>query len=353
MIATHEQASTVQMQVETLAAGDLHRLESDASDRYEVRMALRWLCVLENGLQHEPYCIRVTSADRTLGILPLAFVKSPWFGRFLVSLPYVNRAGVVAASEEASHLLVDGAVRLADELKVRYLELRQASEISHSALTSASRSKVIMTLKLPTTSEMLWDSFRSKLRSQVKSGLKRDFKVQFGGAELLPAFYDVFSRNMRDLGTPVYSRRLFAAILEHFPDEAELCVVSAGDSPWAAALLMHHREGTEVPSASSLREHNSSSVNMVLYWRLLCRAIERGQRTFDFGRSSEASGTYRFKEQWGAKPTPSLWQHYVRQGTAADMRPENSRFSLVIRLWKRLPLAVTHLVGPSIVRGIP
>jgi hypothetical protein len=92
---------------------------------------------------------------------------------------------------------------------------------------------------------------------------------------------------------------------------------------------------------------------MLLYWSLLERAAQRCQETFDFGRSSPDSNTCRFKKQWGAVPEPAEWQYHLRAGSAADMRPENPRYRLLIRLWKRLPLWLTRLIGPRIVRGIP
>ena len=90
-----------------------------------------------------------------------------------------------------------------------------------------------------------------------------------------------------------------------------------------------------------------------MYWHLLCRAVERGQRTFDFGRSSEDSGTYRFKKQWGASPIPATWQYYVRHGEANQMRPDSGNYDRLIRIWQKLPVSVTRMVGPLIVRGIP
>jgi hypothetical protein len=118
-------------------------------------------------------------------------------------------------------------------------------------------------------------------------------------------------------------------------------------------LLVHGPGTTQVPSASSLREFNSSNANMLLYWNLLTRAIERGQREFDFGRSTRDGGTYKFKAQWGAIEHPAVWQHYVRHGHAGDMRPSNSKFQKLIQIWQRLPVWMTRLIGPSIVRGIP
>jgi len=325
----------------------------DERHRLALQNAGRWLRVLQAALGHRPYLITARRRGAICGFLPLAFVKSALFGRFLVSLPYVNSAGVVANEQSVADLLVNEAVNLARQLNVRYLELRQESELSHPSLADKNDSKVLMRLKLPATNDALWDSFKSKLRSQIKSGQKHEFATRWGGQELLADFYNVFSQNMRDLGTPVYSPRLFSEILREFAGEAELCVLYKGDAAVAGALLVHGAGMSEVPSASSLRAYNASNPNMVMYWNLLCRAIERGQTTFDFGRSTLDSGTFKFKSQWGAQPSPSIWQYHLRHGSAADMRPTNSKFSLAIKVWQKLPVSVTRLIGPMIVRGIP
>jgi FemAB-related protein (PEP-CTERM system-associated) len=158
---------------------------------------------------------------------------------------------------------------------------------------------------------------------------------------------------MRDLGTPVYGRSLFRAAVRQFPGHAEFCVVRLGTKPVAAGLLVHGWKTTEIPSASSLREHNSTCANMLMYWSLQERAVERGQETFDFGRSTPGTSVCKFKEQWGAAPQPAEWQYYTRTGDAHDMRPNNPRFERLIRTWQRLPVGLTRWIGPMIVRGIP
>lgn len=312
-----------------------------------------WLNVLEQGLGHTVYMLEGFDGTRTTGLLPLAFIQSLLFGRFLVSLPYLNSNGVMAGDEPTSRVLIDRAVQLADELKVRHLELRHERAVEHPALTAQLASKVHMRLSLPDFPGPLWESFPAKVRNQVRKGEKSGLSVAWGGLDLLPEFYAVFSRNMRDLGTPVYGWGFFASILRHFPTEAELCVVRAEKTPVAAALLMHGRGVTEVPSASSLREYNSTCANMMMYWNLLERAVLRSQAVFDFGRSSADSNTYRFKKQWGAEPEPAVWQYYVRSGAVSDMRPDNPRYQRLIRLWQRLPVRLTRWIGPAIVRGIP
>jgi len=337
---------------QTLGPDTACNLDAVAGDA-AMSEAQHWLRILRDGLQHEPYCVQAKRGDTVVGMLPLAFVKSALFGRFLVSLPYINSAGVIACDAKTASGLLDGAVQLADELNVRYLELRQEQEFAHASLGAANATKVLMRLPLPATAEALWNGFKAKLRSQIRSGQKHDFRVYWGREELLSDFYAVFSHNMRDLGTPVYSEQLFASVLREFGDQAEVCVLRRGEQAVAGAILLHYHDRTEVPSASSLRAVNSTNANMVMYWELLQRAVQRGQQLFDFGRSSAGSGTYRFKEQWGALPHPSVWQYYLRQGSASDMRPDNGKFGLAIRVWQRLPVAVTRLIGPTIVRGIP
>jgi len=343
-IVTHRGAS-LDAWVASLSEGELIPEHAGASPL--------WLQVLREALGHETYLLEARGEGRYLGRLPLALVSSALFGRYLVSLPYINTAGLHGATRQAETMLIDQAVALAEQLNVRNLELRHERQVDHEDLSETRSDKVLMRLALPATEEQLWNGFKSKLRSQIRSGEKHGFAVNWGGEGLLEDFYSAFSRNMRDLGTPVFPKRLFASVLSRFGSAAELCVLRLEQAPVAAALLIHGNGVTEVPSASSLRKYNNTNANMVMYWQLLKRAVERGQHTFDFGRSTLDSNTYKFKKQWGAEPSPSVWQYYVRRGTIGDMRPESAKFRLAIRAWQRLPLPIANWLGPMIVRGIP
>ena len=313
-----------------------------------------WLRVLQNGLGHQPVCLQATSGSQLVGVLPMAFVKTPLLGRFLVSLPYLNSSGIVTETAEAASALVDRAVDFAEQLDVRYLELRHETATDHPKLTESVTDKVHMRLALPETTDELWNSLKSKLRSQVRKPLNNDsLTVHWGTHNLLDEFYSVFTKNMRDLGTPPFSRRLFASMLDEFPGDSEICSVRFDGQPVASGLLIHGPGVAQVPSASSLRKFNSTSANMLMYWHLLSRSIERGQRVFDFGRSSKGAGTHKFKAQWGAKEFPAVWQHFVREGEATDMRPNSGKYDLMIKTWQKLPVWLTKVIGPSIVRGIP
>ena len=312
-----------------------------------------WIESIRAGLRQRVFLIQAHDGDRVTGLLPAHLVSGPIFGKFLVSVPYINTGGVWAESHDIAVELIDHACELADKLNVKYLELRHETPVEHPRFNFSRTDKVHMRLELPESADALLKSFKSKLRSQVKKAREYDLNVSFGGAELLSDYYDVFARNMRDLGTPVFSRSLFANVLKSFGDRAELCVVRKDDQPIASGLLVHNRGVSEVPSASSLREFNRTNANMLMYWHLLSRAIERGSHTFDFGRSSEKSGTYKFKAQWGAKPHPATWQYYVRKGSPESMRPDDEGKQRLVQLWQKMPVWLTRWVGPEIVRGIP
>ena len=327
-------------------------LERFGYDGFHLRS--EWGTVFRNALQHRPHFLWATQADSIVGVLPLMFIKGPLFGRFLVSQPYLNTGGVLADSAGVASDLVDAAIVLADQLDAKHLELRHERQVDHPGFNAASTEKVHMRLPLPETADELWNGLKSKVRSQIRKPLNNEsLSAHFGGVERLDEFYSIFCRNMRDLGTPPFSKRLFASMLSEFGDVAEICSIHLNGVPIASGFLLHGPGVTLIPSASALREHNRTSCNMLMYWHALKRSVERGQKTFDFGRSSPQAGTWKFKKQWGAEATPAVWQYYLRHGEVSDMRPGSGRYDRVIRIWQKLPVWLTRLIGPLIVRGIP
>jgi FemAB-related protein (PEP-CTERM system-associated) len=177
--------------------------------------------------------------------------------------------------------------------------------------------------------------------------MKEGVSHRVGQAELLGDFYQVFCENMRDLGTPVYSKSFFANILETFKDNCTLCIVYWQGEPVSAGFLIRHKDRMEIPWASTLSYANRISVNMYLYWQILSYAIETGCSEFDFGRSTVDEGTYRFKKQWKAEPQQCYWYHWVPEGgELPNLSPSNEKFDLAIKMWKKLPLPIANTLGP-------
>lgn len=313
----------------------------------------RWGTVIEDSFGHEYHVLlSETSGGDIDGILPMVHMKSWGFGNFIVSMPYFNYGGVCANDEPAQRALVEAAIRMAKDLNAHHVEFRQEHSLRNGFPEKTL--KVSMRLGLPGTPDELWKSFPSKLRSQIKVPQKAGMVARIGRLEELDGFYAVFSRNMRYLGTPVYPKQFFRNILEGFPEKTWICSVSMGNTPVAAGFLAGFKDRLEIPWASSLRDYNRMSPNMLLYWSCLKFACEKGFTTFDFGRSTKEESTYKFKEQWGATPSPMVWSYWVRDGAKVpDITPRNRKYHLAIEVWKRLPLPVTRILGPRIIKNIP
>jgi serine/alanine adding enzyme len=308
-----------------------------------------WRQVFRRAFRHECLYLIARADGAVVGVLPLVEIRSALFGRTLTSLPFLNFGGVLASQDAAALALVDEAARIASDRACKYLELRHI--VRRFEHLPCKQHKV--TMRLPLQAGM-WDRIDRKARNQVRKAEKSDLTVTRGGGELIADFYAVFARNMRDLGTPVYSRRLFDEVTLAFPDRVRIIVVRKGSQPVAAGLTYRTHGLVEIPWASSIRDYNPLCPNHLLYWHAIETAVAEGATTFDFGRSTPGEGTFKFKEQWGAQPVPLHWEYWLRSGDSLpDQSPKNPRFKLMIAMWKRLPLGVANVVGPRIVRGIP
>ena len=310
-----------------------------------------WRGIFERAFGHESLYLMARRTDnrRVAGVLPLVEIRSALFGRTLTSLPFVNFGGVLSDSNDVAAALVDEAGKLARSRGCRHVEMRHLAR--HFEQLPCKQHKV--TMRLPLEAGM-WDRIDRKARNQVRKAEKSELSVVRGGSDLLDEFYTVFARNMRDLGTPVYARRLFDEVLAAFPDRVRLIIVRLAGAPVAAGLTYRTRDLIEIPWASSIRDYNSLCPNHLLYWHAIDTAVAEGVRTFDFGRSTPGEGTFKFKEQWGAAPIPLHWEYWLAHGDALpDQSPKNPKFRLMIETWKRLPLWLANAVGPHIVSRIP
>jgi FemAB-related protein (PEP-CTERM system-associated) len=310
---------------------------------------------------------------KPVGILPLVHLKHFLFGNSLISIPFFDMGGILADDEETEIALLNAAIKLALTLGAKNIELRNQQPMSwkHNSsklkaqspnqspinyelsamnwVTQTRSHKVRMLLELPESSETLMKSFKSKLRSQIKKPLKVGLKVRIGGLELLNDFYKVFTVNMRDLGSPVHSKTLFRNVLEEFKENTNIIIVYKGHEPMACSFVVGFNDTLENPWASALRQCSRLSPNMLLYWTMLEYGCENGFKYFDFGRSTPGEGTYKFKEQWGAKPESLHWHFISLNGQPIETDTSGkSKFDKASQCWQKLPVPVTRVIGPSI-----
>lgn len=314
----------------------------------------------KKGIEHAykfncPYFLAEESSQ-VVGILPVVHHNSPLFRGFLVSLPYCDVGGVWADSEEIKKSLLEHALDYARKNRVSGLELRSITMNDLNYEHRQGFQKVRMVLSLNGDAESLMTSFKSKLRSQINKTFRDGLKVKLGGVELLDTFYRIISENMRDLGSPVHSKKWFGSILQAYGPKSKCGVVFLADNtPAAAGIILYNDHTVSIPWASHLRRYSHYNPNMLLYWNFLKFAANNGYQFFDFGRSTPGEGTYNFKAQWGAEPQPLYWERWnidkkaiypvsVNSFSGTDARGRN----MAKRIIQRMPLQIATFWGSRI-----
>jgi serine/alanine adding enzyme len=311
-----------------------------------------WKALIEEVFGHEcEYLAARTDSGELVGVLPLVRVKSIVFGHYLVSMPFLNYGGPLGSADAVTALGAT-AVTEASRSGAKLLELR--SRVALPLDMAVSHRKITVVLELPRDSETLFKSFAAKLRSQVRRPQKEGVTVQFGADQVGP-FFHVFSRHMRDLGTPTLPRRFFEQIAARFAGDSWFACAWHEGQPIAAGAGFRWGTEFEMTWASSLTEFNRIAPNMLLYWEFMQRAVAEGVELFNFGRCTPDGGTHRFKKQWGSRDEMLWWYQRAADGAAgaSTPSPDSGAFALGPRIWKHLPLAVATALGPRIVRFIP
>jgi FemAB-related protein (PEP-CTERM system-associated) len=313
-----------------------------------------WGRVYARAYHHEPIYLTAEDGGDIVGVLPLVLIKSPLFGRRLVSMPFLDYGGllVVPGHDDVERQLVDTALMIARERGAAGVSLRQFERTALTYPTADDRVTMLLPL---TTEEAVWKALPSERRNRVRKGEKNGLAAEWCGAEAFDEFYRVFAVNMRDLGSPVHSRGFFHAMLDELPGTARVLIVRDRDRrAVGAAVCLFFRDSIMVPWVSSLREAFNLCPNFVLYWEVIRFGCRSGYRLLDLGRSFRNAGTFEFKRQWGAAPYVLPWMFVdLKPGAAPSVEQDRSRFERLIELWKKVPMPIANVLGPVIRRQVP
>lgn len=316
-----------------------------------------WLQSIEAAYQHRSVSLVALQGTQVVGTMPCIEMKSPFNRRSFCALPYCDIGGALSDTPEIKEQLIAKALeifRQADGGKFEYRE----NAAAHNEAQMVGH-KVRMLLPLPETSQQLLADFKSKLRSQIRKSEKNGLTYIIAkDSRQVDDFYRIFAINMRKLGSPVHSKKWFEALFKYYGDNIVLSVVYSETVAVGAGITLRNGTKMSIPWASTVAEYNKLAPNMLLYWSLLQNACDIGCNEFDFGRSTYAEGTFKFKRQWGAEPHQLQWRDLANTELADERNTESSNFKpgklrpLVEQAWSKLPIGVTTTLGPLIRRHI-
>jgi FemAB-related protein (PEP-CTERM system-associated) len=314
-----------------------------------------WLLAVEQGTGNRALALVAEHKGAVAGLLPFNEIHSPIFGRLLASTGFAVDGGLLVEDDATADQLLATAERMAVSHSCPTIELRGGPVGDRrEGWTLRTQSHCGFVAPLAADEEAQLTAIPRKQRAEVRKSLANDFTVEVGtGPEDRDAHYSVYAESVRNLGTPVFPRALFDAVLDAFGDDADILTIRHEGRPVASVMSLYWRGAVMPYWGGGTWEARRRRANDRMYYELMLHARRRGCDRFDFGRSKTESGAYHFKRNWGFAPEPLSYAVWTAPGCdKRDADPTSAKHKLQIALWQKLPLPVANAIGPWIARGL-
>nr|BAL54418.1 hypothetical conserved protein [uncultured Gammaproteobacteria bacterium] len=308
-----------------------------------------WKTVLEEAFGHPSYYLYAEQDGEIVGVLPLAQIKSRLFGNRLISTPFCVYGGALACDPKVLAALEQAAVDLARKLQVGWLELRYLKPSN----SNRPRSNLYVTFRkvLAEEVEANFQAIPRKQRAMVRKGMEAGLSATID--EGIDRFYRVYAESVRNLGTPVFPKRYFQILKQVFGKACEVLVVEHQGRPVAGVMSFYFRDQVLPYYGGGTAAARKLHANDFMYWEVMRRAVAKGVRVFDYGRSKQGTGSFRFKTHWGFTPEPLHYEYeLIRSSALPEINPLNPKYRLFVKLWRHLPLPMASLIGPWLARSL-
>ena len=307
-----------------------------------------WGRAVAKGCGQEHHALIAARGEALCGILPLTEIHSPLFGRAMASSGFAVGGGILCDASETGEALAGAAWTLAERHSCPSLELR-GGYLPHG-WTRDETTYLGFVRPIASDDEVELLAIPRKQRAEVRRAIGFELTTDIGDHD---THYRIYATSVRNLGTPVFPRALFGEVLDAFGDDADVLTVRKDGVPLASVLSLYHR-GVVMPYwGGGTADARTWRANDMMYFALMRHARERGCTQFDFGRSKAGTGAAAFKRNWGFEGEPLTYASRTAAGTAKrTINPLDPKYSLQVKIWSKLPLAIANRVGPVIARGL-
>jgi FemAB-related protein (PEP-CTERM system-associated) len=313
---------------------------------------MAWRATLRANFNYQPKYRVALEGGKIVGVLPLFLADNFVTGSVLISTPFAVYGGILATTKAAQEILSATARALAEREGVQYLEMRNRFEEQTLGFDAVTRYATFSKDVAPMDAEELLASLPQKTRNLVRKA--RKFPYQRRETQNLNAFYGLLTRTYRRLGTPAFPLSFFQSIIENFGREVDVREVVLENRVVAASLNLFFRDTMHTYYAASAESAWAMGPNNFMYFDHVLWAGQNGFKQFDFGRSKIGTGPYLFKKHWGAVEHALPYEvKLIRRAAMPNFTPANPKFDMAVKMWRKLPLPVTQVLGPRLVALFP
>lgn len=236
-----------------------------------------WCEAITKATGHRCHLVTARDAHGALtGLVPLHHVRSPLFGQALVGSGFAVDGGLLADDAAVADTLATGAADLARALGVPSVELRGGPLPEGEGWRREDDVYAGFTRDLAADDEAELLAVPRKQRAEVRKALAGDLSVTTGrDAAERRDHYRIYATSVRNLGTPVFPKALFDAVLDAFGEDADILTVRANGRPVASVLSLYWR-GTVMPYwGGGTARARGLRANELMYFALMGHARAR------------------------------------------------------------------------------
>jgi len=300
-----------------------------------------WRNVIEDTYGLEVQMWGLLDQNRLKGILPTCLMRNlnrPWKWK-AVSLPFLDYGGILADDPDSTFELFTDYKKVCASPS----QFRERSPRANSLLTNSDRGNCSFQLPLDADPKTTFAKLRSSVRRDIQKANQSG--MIFRPTTSLNEFYEVYAKNVHDLGTPVHAFRWFSNISRFFPKDHRIFIVSLDNRILGGMICFGYKGIFSNPWTAILRETRPLKVGSFLYWGAIQFACENKFQIFDFLRSKINSGPYHFKKRWGGKEIPL---YYFSDDPKEKPSDRTDKYGKLIWCWQKMPLSLSNLLGPKI-----
>jgi FemAB-related protein (PEP-CTERM system-associated) len=309
--------------------------------------SINWIRTIEESYKFTPFFMALFDNEKILNAIPLFLIKSSFFGKKLVSMPYGDYGGFL--SDNKVYWITKELENLARKNDVDYLEIREPNLKVEKSLKSFEKKLTYLNfvINLNRSLEDIWKSFDKKVRNSIRKAEKNNVKVIEGAKKDLEEFYRLYLNTMKKLGSPPHSFEFFDNVFKFCSKSVKLLFAVCNDKKIAASIFFLHNKKIYYWKNVSDHEYLHLRPNDLILFKMIEWGQKKNYESLDLGRSRMGSGGFLFKKRWGGKMNEL--KYYYRLFKDIEIPdPEEEKYKVLSKMWKFLPIFIIKRLGPMI-----